>query len=239
MDLNTGRIDDEAGAAFAPLADIARDRPIVVAQLGQSLDGRIATLSGESRYINGAGGLDHLHRLRAHVDAVIVGAGTVAADDPQLTVRRAQGRNPARVVIDPAGRLEGAGRWLADDARRILVTSVSRPPPPGAEALVLPLENGAIAPQRIIAELFARGLRRILVEGGAKTISGFIDAGAIDRLHLILACTIIGSGRAGLELKPLARLCDALKPKTDVYRLGGGDILFDCDLRAGGGGHDR
>ena len=106
---------DPSTPAAESLAAIARadaGRPFVVAQLGQSLDGRIATLSGESRYINCAEGLDHLHRLRAQVDAIVVGAGTIAADDPQLTVRRASGPNPARVVIDPSARLDATGRWL-------------------------------------------------------------------------------------------------------------------------------
>ncbi|MEL6128139.1 MAG: RibD family protein, partial [Pseudomonadota bacterium] len=79
--------------------------PVVVAQLGQTLDGRIATVTGASKYINGHSALDHLHRLRAHVDAVVVGVGTAIADDPQLTVRRVDGQSPARVVIDPRGRM--------------------------------------------------------------------------------------------------------------------------------------
>src|ERR1044071_4782095 len=92
-------------ALFAPFEAGTTDRPFVIAQLGQSLDGRIATLSGDSKYINSASALDHLHRLRAQVDAVVVGVGTVVADDPQLTVRRVAGRSPARVVIDPRGRM--------------------------------------------------------------------------------------------------------------------------------------
>src|SRR3954454_19347186 len=87
------------------IRDAPIDRPFVVAQLGQSLDGRIATSTGASRSINGTCALDHLHRLRAHVDAVIVGVGTVIADNPMLTVRRVPGPNPARVFIDPHGRL--------------------------------------------------------------------------------------------------------------------------------------
>ena len=89
-----------------PIREARRDRPFVVAQLGQSLDGRIATLSGESRWINAGGALDHVHRIRATVDAVMVGVGTVVADDPLLNVRRVEGRHPVRVVIDPTGRVQ-------------------------------------------------------------------------------------------------------------------------------------
>ncbi len=222
-----------AAEALARVAGADHARPFVVAQLGQSLDGRIATPSGESRYINGAGGLDHLHRLRACVDAILVGAGTIAVDDPQLTVRRAAGRNPARVVVDPRGRLDASGRWLAEDgARRLIVAAAPRPAPAGVETIVLPATDGVIAPASIVSALAARGFKRILVEGGARTISSFIDAGAVDRLHLIVACAIIGSGRASLDLRPLVRLSDALRPQTDICGLGDGDILFDCDLRA-------
>ena len=129
-----------------------------MAQLGQSLDGRIATISGESRFINGAAALDHLHRLRAHVDAVVVGAGTITADDPQLTVRRVEGRNPARVAIDPAGRLEPGGRWLADGWRdAVVVTAAGALPASTAEIIRLPtLADGTLAPAAIVAALFAR-----------------------------------------------------------------------------------
>ncbi|MBX3528457.1 MAG: RibD family protein [Rhodoblastus sp.] len=221
-----------AAEALARVATADPVRPFVVAQLGQSLDGRIATLTGESRYINGDEGLDHLHRLRAVVDAVVVGAGTIAADDPQLTVRRAPGVSPARVVIDPRGRLGGAGKWLAEDGvARIVISTAHHAGPSGAEIVVLPARDGQIAPRDIVAALAARGLRRILIEGGTRTISAFIDAGAVDRLHLILGCTIIGSGRPGLQLEPPARLADALRPATEIFRLGSRDILFDCGLR--------
>ena len=107
---------------------------VVVGQCGQSIDARIATASGHSHYINGAEGLAHLHRLRALVDAVVVGVGTALADDPQLTVRRVAGPNPARVVIDPNGRLaptraSACGRWRtpAGDHRGRTRRSTSRP----------------------------------------------------------------------------------------------------------------
>ncbi|MFV0280191.1 MAG: RibD family protein [Rhodoblastus sp.] len=226
-----------AAESLARVAGAGAMQPFVGAQLGQSLDGRIATISGESRYINGKAGLDHLHRLRAAVDAVVVGAGTIAADDPQLTVRLVEGRSPARIVIDPGGRVCGAGRWLADDGvARIIVSAAQRAAPAGVETIVLPARDKRIAPSAIVAALFSRGYRRLLIEGGARTISAFIDAGAVDRLHLIFGCTIIGSGHAGLQLRPLERLADALRPTTEVYRLGARDVLFDCCLRETAGG---
>src|SRR5215470_3919154 len=102
-------------AVFGPLQSGAVDDLVVVGQIGQSLDGRIATNSGHSHYINGPGGLDHLHRLRALVDAVLIGVRTALVDDPQLTVRRVQGPNPARVILDPRGRLPACARVLAAD----------------------------------------------------------------------------------------------------------------------------
>src|SRR5215470_8789505 len=108
---------------FGPLRATPSGRPMVVGQIGQSLDGRIATPSGHSCYINGPEGIAHLHRLRALVDAVVVGAGTVRADDPQLTVRCVTGPNPVRVVIDPRGTLPAQSRaFIRDGVHRIVIT---------------------------------------------------------------------------------------------------------------------
>ena len=185
---------------FEPFAHAPQDRPFVVAQLGQSLDGRIATISGESRDISGGAALDHLHRIRAHVDAVVVGAGTIVADDPQLTVRRVAGKNPARVAIDPSGRLDGrrqlAGRrWRAPlfGHRREYCRA------PGAELVRLDAHDGIIPPRAIVEALFRQGLRRILIEGGARTIAAFIEAGCVDRLHVLVAAgdNWLGEARTG------------------------------------------
>jgi diaminohydroxyphosphoribosylaminopyrimidine deaminase/5-amino-6-(5-phosphoribosylamino)uracil reductase len=216
---------------FAPFRDAPLDRPFVVAQIGQSLDGRIATVNGESRDISGAAALDHLHRLRAHVDAVVVGRGTIVADDPLLTVRRINGRNPARVVIDPNGRLQDDGKWLASDgARRILISAKPATPSAGIEFVQLPAHEGRIAPSAIVEALFDRGLRRLLIEGGARTIAGFIEASCIDRLHALIAPIIIGSGRHSLDLFPISKLEFALRPRTEVHLLADGNVLFDCDF---------
>lgn len=217
---------------LAPIRAASRDTPFVVAQLGQSLDGRIATQGGESRSISGAAALDHLHRLRAHVDAVVVGIGTVLADDPRLTVRRVEGRDPARVIIDPRGRLPPGACCLAGEANTYIVGPQTGQAAGAARRIALaPDANGWIDPRAIVAALFERGLRRLLVEGGANTLSRFIDAGCVDRLHVLVAPIILGSGKAGLSLRPIASLSLALSPATTVYPLPGGDVLFDCDLR--------
>jgi riboflavin-specific deaminase-like protein len=220
---------DPLAAAYRPLA--AADS-FAIAQLGQSLDGRIATASGASHFINGPAALDHLHRLRAMVDAVVVGVGTVIADNCRLTVRRVAGRNPARVVIDPNGRLPAGMRVLADDgARRIVVRAAPGEAPPGAEVLAVPAPDGRLAPAAILAALAAAGLRRVLVEGGAATVSGFLAVGALDRLHVLVAPVILGSGQPGIVLPPIDDLAAAIRPKAMVYPLPGGDVLFDCNFR--------
>ncbi len=223
---------------IAPIRAAPGDRPFVVAQLGQSLDGRIATLSGESRWINKDAALDHVHRVRAAVDAVVVGVGTVVADDPLLNVRRVEGRHPVRVVIDPTGRIPVGARCLfgQDGIRRIVVCAIGAEPPkgvpPGVEVIWVARVGKVLDPKSIVAALGAAGLMRFLIEGGAQTVSGFLEAGAVDRLHVMVAPVILGSGKPGLTLTPIHRLAQALRPKASIHVLTDGDVLFDCDMRS-------
>src|SRR5688572_15883125 len=169
----------QSAAAIERVLQAPRNRPFVVAQLGQSLDGRIATLAGESQWINRDGALDHVHRLRAAVDAVVVGVGTVVADNPRLNVRRVAGRNPARVVIDPSGRAPLTSHCLtAYGGRRVVVTAQEGPLADNVEVVVLPRENGRLNPTSIVSALWDLGLKSILIEGGANTVSSFLDARA-------------------------------------------------------------
>lgn len=219
---------------FGPLRVGAVDDLVVVGQFGQSLDGRVATETGHSHYINGPAGLAHLHRLRALVDAVVVGVGTAIADNPQLTVRHVAGPNPSRVVIDPRGRIAANARLFhCDGARRIVVTAQGAAPElaDDIERIVLPAPDGTIAPCTILAALAARGFRRILIEGGSHTVSRFIATGCLDRLHIVVAPIILGAGRGGVALPPVASCADALRPPMRLHRLDG-EVLFDCDLAA-------
>ncbi|HEY6860509.1 MAG TPA: RibD family protein [Pseudolabrys sp.] len=208
------------------------DDLVVVGQTGQSLDGRIATESGHSKYINGPAGLAHLHRLRALVDAVIIGVGTAIADDPQLTVRLVAGSQPARAVIDPQARLASEARiFAADGVRRFLITTqgVYPAPPPGVETVVIRAVEGQLAPAAILTALAALGMRRVLIEGGADTLSRFLAAGCLDRLHVIVAPIILGSGRTSFVLPPIERADQAPRVPMRVHRIDD-EVLFDCDL---------
>jgi diaminohydroxyphosphoribosylaminopyrimidine deaminase/5-amino-6-(5-phosphoribosylamino)uracil reductase len=216
---------------LVPLIAASPSRPYVIAQLGQSLDGRIATPTGASRWINRDCALDHVHRLRAKVDAVVVGIGTVIADDPLLTVRRVPGPHPARVVIDPNGRLDPRARVLNDDGvRRVVIAGEGPPIQSGVERLAVGRIGMLLDPNEIVSALFAAGFKKILIEGGASTISAFIDAGAVNRLHVLVAPIILGSGTPGLSLKAIAGIDEARRPATTVHVLDDGDVLFDCDL---------
>ncbi len=223
---------------FAPLAGRSR---WVLGQLGQSLDGRIATRTGDSHYINGPEDLTRLHRARALADAVVVGAGTVDADDPRLTVRRVEGENPVRVVLDGRDRLDparlvfaagdaptlwliGAGDATGEGSTRAVTVAA------GVERVPLLLrDDGTFDPERVIEALARRGLERVLVEGGGRTVSSFLAAGVLDRLHLSVAPLLIGSGRAGISLPPVDALEDAIRTPVRHHRLGA-DVLFDLDL---------
>ena len=205
--------------------------PCVIGQIGQTLDGRVATPTGKSLYINGRSALEHLHRLRAGVEAVIVGVGTIVADDPRLTVRLCEGASPVRVVIDPLARVPADARCLNDGSARTLLLNREGSAEPGESRIVIPpAPDGTLAPAAILAALARRGLRRVLIEGGPTTLSHFIGAGVIDDLHVMVAPKVFGSGRQGITLPPIDSLDEALDPPTRTWLFDDGDVLFQCDL---------
>lgn len=239
LELKEGRPAPElAGSAeealYGPIA--SAHGGFVLAQVGQSLDGRVATLSGDARDISGPDGLAHLHRCRALVDAVIVGVGTVTADNPRLSVREVTGPSPVRVVIDCHAELTGAERLLNDDGAPVVVVQGADAPRTHhrkAEIIRLAQGEAGLAPAEVLGALRSRGLNRVLVEGGARTIARFVSARLVDRLHVAVAPLIIGSGPSGILLPPVERLSAAHRPETTVYSLGS-DILFDCVMRPAG-----
>ena len=226
---------------YLPVCSAVAARPITIAHVGQSLDGFIAMQSGESHWITGDENILHMHRLRALCDAVIVGAGTVAADNPQLTTRLVPGPSPLRVVIDPARRLDADHRVFTDAAVDTLYVCARTFTVAGehhfGRALILGVDGDAdgIDAADLMRHLRARGCRRVFVEGGGVTVSMFLEANLLDRLHITIAAVLLGDGRPAIRFPPRVALRDSPRPTYRVFRMGG-DILFDCDLASSAAG---
>jgi diaminohydroxyphosphoribosylaminopyrimidine deaminase / 5-amino-6-(5-phosphoribosylamino)uracil reductase len=219
-----------------PLVVGERASSLVVAHLGQSLDGRVATPTGASQFITGREDVVHTHRLRALFDAVIVGVRTVLLDDPQLTTRYVTGPHPARVVLDPHGKLHGPHKLLEDGIASTLVITdreliSGRMRLGNAEWLGLASRDGRFDLAELRAVLRERGLSRLFVEGGGVTVSRFLASRTLDRLHVSVAPMILGSGAPAFALPPIDSLAEALSPSCRTFALGS-DVLFDCELRA-------
>jgi diaminohydroxyphosphoribosylaminopyrimidine deaminase/5-amino-6-(5-phosphoribosylamino)uracil reductase len=189
---------DELIAAFRKHATTGL--PLVTLKLAASLDGRIATATGESRWITSAASRRYAHRLRAEHDAILVGAETVIRDDPELTCRIRGGRNPLRVVLDGRLRLPPRARVLDTRAASTLVITsgdapaarIRRLTAAGAQVVQLPGRAGQIPLRRVLRALGRRGILSVLIEGGAGVAAAAIRAGVVDRLLLFYAPKLIG-----------------------------------------------
>lgn len=227
-----------ADAGLSPLygpllcSPTASDGCFVLGRIAQSLDGRIATSSGASHWISGQEDIVHTHRLRALFDAVVIGAGTVRADDPQLTTREVDGPSPVRVVLDTNRRLDGRYRVFREGPETLLLCASDAAGEDcvgHAPVLRLPRAGEGLNIVAVLAALAERGLRRIFVEGGGITVSRFLAAGVLYRLHVTIAPLLIGSGIPSFTLPETETLTDVLRFDWSVHRVGA-DLLVDIPL---------
>ncbi len=210
VEVEVGLCEAEARRLNAPyLTLLAAGRPYVHAKWAMTLDGKIATRSGASRWISNEESRRRVHQLRGRMDAILVGIGTALADDPQLTARPPGPRSAVRVVLDSHGRLPPAGR-LASSARQapVLVATAAAAPEKieelrecGCEILALPGGDGRVDVAALLAEMGQRRCTNVLVEGGAGVLGSFRDAGAIDEVHVFIAPRLAGGKEA---LTPMA-----------------------------------
>lgn len=184
---------------------IRAGRPWVIAKAAVTLDGRIATASGDSKWITGAASRADAHALRAAVDAVLVGAATVIADDPRLTVRDAEGEDPRAVVADPRLRAPATAQIMrpgtlvlhapdAPEARRTAIAAT------GARLVEIPRLDGGLDPAAMLAALAAAGVVSVMIEGGGRLHGAFLAAGLVDEACLYVAPRLIGRGRPVFDL---------------------------------------
>ena len=196
---------------------LRKNKKLVIAQIGQSIDGRIALNNGNSHYINNPKSIIYLHCLRSISDAIIVGSNTIKKDDPLLTTRKIKGTNPKRIIIDGSLSLNNKYKIFNDGNENIIFTKSNKN---------IKLNNSTIIRLReknftknFITQIKKLKYKNILVEGGSKTISELINNKYIDILQFMIAPILIGSGINSLNLKEISNLNKAIRPKHNFNEL--------------------
>ncbi|HEY1376705.1 MAG TPA: bifunctional diaminohydroxyphosphoribosylaminopyrimidine deaminase/5-amino-6-(5-phosphoribosylamino)uracil reductase RibD [Gemmataceae bacterium] len=232
VEVDVGQCGEEAARLNAPyLTLLRRGRPYVHAKWAMSLDGKIATAGGDSKWISGRLARDVVHQIRGRVDAILVGAGTVRADDPLLTARPPGPRMATRIVLSRTGMLPPDCRLLqtAREVPVLVATLAGRGAESraaGCEVLELPDEAGRPSVRALLAELGRRRVTNLLVEGGAGVFGSLLDERLIDELHVFVAPTLLGGAAA---LSPVggagaADLSKAWRLPRWEYRTVGDDV---------------
>lgn len=239
VDIEIGLLGDEAARQNAPyLRLLSSGRPYVHAKWAMSLDGKIATRTGDSRWISNESSRRIVHELRGRMDGILVGIGTALADDPQLTARPPGPRVPKRIVLDATAKLPLASK-LVQTAREIpVLIAVGMGADParlealrgaGCEILVFPEANpGLIDVSALLQELGKRRWTNLLVEGGSQVFAAFFESDAIDEVHAFMAPTLVGGRDAPSPLGGLgvAAMADALRLQEVQMRIVDGDVYI-------------
>ena len=206
----------EIGQILLPI--LMLKKKFYIGQIGQSLDGKIALLNGNSHYINDKNSISYLHSLRSICDAVIVGVNTIRKDDPLLTTRAIKGPNPQRIIIDPSLKLTNKYKVFKDGMPNIIFTH---------SKLNKKFNNTQIykLPERNFTNLIYQNINRlgyklVLVEGGSKTISKFLENRLLNIMQFIIAPTIIGSGINSINIEPITNLKNVIRTKNNIFKFG-------------------
>ncbi|MFC2067386.1 bifunctional diaminohydroxyphosphoribosylaminopyrimidine deaminase/5-amino-6-(5-phosphoribosylamino)uracil reductase RibD [Chloroflexota bacterium] len=217
--------------------------PLVTLKFAQTLDGRIAAASGKSQWISSAESRRVAHKLRAVSDAVMVGIGTVLADDPQLTVRMVRGKNPARVILDSRLRIPLDAKVLQgqDEAATIIATTsradgekLSRLREMGIEVLATEEDDaGRVDIGKLLRTLGERGISSVLVEGGAGVITSFLRLNLVDKLVIFVAPKIMGKGIEAVGELNITDVSQALKLSFSKVRRVGEDLVIEARVEGG------
>ena len=216
---------------------VGSTRPYVVVKFAQTLDGRIATSTGDARWISGEAERRASHALRAACDAVLVGMGTVLRDDPRLTVRMVPGASPIRVVLDSRLRVPDHAKVLDDDAATTIVTTESSPEERrtelrrrGISVIVVRAGSDGVDLAAAMSALLRDGIRSVLVEGGAAVITSFLSTGLADRLVVGIAPRVLGTGTEAVGDLGIAEVADSLRVYRRAVHVVGDDVLIAGDI---------
>ena len=196
---------------------LRKNKKLVIAQIGQSIDGRIALNNGNSHYINNPKSIIYLHCLRSISDAIIVGSNTIKKDDPLLTTRKIKGTNAKRIIIDGSLSLNNKYKIFNDGNENIIFTKSDKNIRLNNSTIIRLKEKNFT--KNLITQIKKLKYKNILVEGGSKTISELINNKYIDILQFMIAPILIGSGINSLNLKEISNLNKAIRPKHNFNEL--------------------
>lgn len=212
-------------------------RPYVVVKYAQSIDGRIATTTGDSKWISGVAERTLSHSLRARCDAVMVGAETAVTDDPRLTVRLVVGASPLRVLVDSRLRVPLESHLFEPESPTTVLTTMAADPMKlrrlrsrGIRAIVLPAHRDGVDMGAGLAGLAAGGTQSVIVEGGARLITSLIRSRLVDRLIVAVAPTILGRGLEAVGDLGITQVMEGLKLSNRKVQVAGEDVLLAGDV---------
>lgn len=211
---------------IAPILTKNRKKALSLSHFAQTLDGHIATLTNHSKWIGNHENLVHAHRIRAVVDAVIIGNKTLLEDQPQLTVRHVEGKNPAKVVIGNSNYCEASLTASGCKVFRITTNDVSNYQNSKVEYIQLQNDNGRIKSEDILSELHKKGIYSVLIEGGSYTTSIFLDEKNIDILQLHISPMLFGSGLKAFNLPSINTVNESCSFEHHFYHPIGDAIMF-------------
>lgn len=239
IEVVTGILEAECRRLNEPFVKhVTTGLPFVILKSAMTMDGKTATAMGDSRWITNEKSRHYVHKLRAKVDAIMVGVGTVITDDPQLTSRIPRGRDPLRVVVDSSLRIPTDARMLHQESAAITVIATIAKEggraallqSPGVEILQCAADEGSVDLRDLLARLGSRGVQSVLIEGGSTLAGNALRAGLIDKYLLFYAPKFLGGGDGlGLFAGPASRMMAECRRLKDVkVRRFGDDVMIEA-----------
>lgn len=218
---------------FLPVFAHKSQRAMAIAHFAQTLDGKIATCNGNSKWIGNPENLIHAHRMRALCDGIIVGANTVDADHPRLTVRHVEGKNPRRIVVCSSER-DLTSLFNSHTDPVWVIGTADEPPTKQCQYIKLHKQtNGKMSPGKMLENLYQKGIHSVYVEGGPHTTSHFLADGALDVVQLHISPLILGSGMPGFALPQVDSISQAVQFESFSFHPIGNTYMFVGAPKAG------
>lgn len=209
-------------------------RPFVIIKVAMSLDGRIATKTGDSRYITSKEARTYVHQLRTEVDAVMVGLNTVLRDNPELTPRLVKGKDPMKIVVDSRLKIPKNCNLMKDPTKLIIATTNMAPKNEikklqqnGINVIITKAQKGLVDLQDLFKQLGKHEITSVMIEGGSELNSSAIKAGIVDKILIFAAPKIIGNGLGAIGSLGISKIDKAINLKNPITRKIGKDFLIE------------